>query len=126
MNSFVSRLLAAVSVASLAWAAPALAGGHAQNIAEGKRLYMQDCASCHRASGAGGVHFGHAVSADLQAPGLEKTYHHNDKLIRRAILQAKDQNGERLDQPMPAWHGRLSTAQAKSIVAYLHTLHAGG
>jgi mono/diheme cytochrome c family protein len=96
------------------------AGG---SLATGRMLYAADCAVGHLASGAGGVHFGAAVSADLQSPGLEQTYRGDDKLIMRAILEAKDQDGAPLDHPMPAWAGRLSPAEAADIVAYLHTLH---
>lgn len=95
-----------------------------QPVAAGGQLFASDCASCHRADGSGGMKLGSAVSADLRAPGLEKTYRGSDKLILRAILYAKDQDGERLDHPMPAWKGRLSVAQAKEIIAYLHTLHS--
>ncbi len=103
------------------------AGAQAQTTsadAAGKTLFLQNCASCHGESGAGGIHFGSAVSADLRAPELEKTYGGKDALILRAILTAKDQNGEPLDPPMPAWAGRLSTAQATDILAYLHKLHS--
>jgi mono/diheme cytochrome c family protein len=96
----------------------------AANLAAGKTLFNANCASCHLASGAGGVHFGSAVSADLQAPDLEQTYRGDDKLIVRAILQAKDQDDAPLDQPMPAWAGKISPTQAAQIVAYLHTLHS--
>ncbi|OYV55916.1 MAG: cytochrome C [Acidiphilium sp. 21-66-27] len=97
---------------------------HASAVTTGKTLYMAHCSGCHRANGAGGVHFGKAVSANLRAPGLENTYHHSTKLLVRAILDARDEDGDRLDQPMPAWKGRLSKAQALDIIAYLKTLHA--
>jgi mono/diheme cytochrome c family protein len=90
----------------------------------GKNLFDANCAACHQASGAGGIHFGNVVSADLRAPKLENTYHGQDALILRAILHAKDQNGVPLNSPMPAWAGRLSPQQAKDIIAYLHTLKA--
>jgi len=93
------------------------------DLSAGKTLFNTNCVACHLASGAGGVHFGSAVSADLQSPGLEQTYRDNDHLIVRAILEAKDQDGAPLDMPMPAWSGRISQAQAEDIVAYLHTLH---
>ena len=80
---------------------------------------------CHKADGAGGVHFGRGVvSADLRAPGLEKTYRGEDKLIVRAILQARDESDQPLDAPMPHWAGTLTKAQAYDIVAYLRTLGA--
>ncbi len=101
---------------------PALA--HQGDVTSGNALYKQDCSSCHLASGAGGVHFGQAVSADLRAPGLEKTYHHSTKLLMRAILHARDQSDQPLDRPMPAWQGQLSQAQVLNIIAYLKTLHS--
>jgi mono/diheme cytochrome c family protein len=104
-----------------------LAGGSladANSVSAGKALYVSHCSGCHRANGAGGLHFGKAVSADLQAPGLENTYHHSTKLLVRAILDARDEDGDRLDRPMPAWKGRLSRAQALDIIAFLKTLHA--
>jgi mono/diheme cytochrome c family protein len=105
-------------VAVAAWPGLALA----QSAAAGKALFDQDCAICHLASGQGGVRFGDAVSANLTAPGLEALYHHQDALIARAIVQAKDQDGAPLDMPMPAWQGRLTKAEVMEIIAYLHTL----
>ncbi len=105
---------------SLALALPSAA--QASAVATGAKLFAANCAECHRADGSGGIHFGAAVSADLRAPGLEQTYHNSDKLLLRAILQARDENGDRLDQPMPAWQGRLTRTQAKDIIAYLKTL----
>lgn len=99
-------------------AAPA----QAASVATGRTLFQSHCAVCHGTNGAGGKHIGSAVSADLQAPGLEKTYHHKTKLIVRAILDGKDQNGQKLNAVMPRWKGQLSKAQARDIVAYLKTL----
>jgi mono/diheme cytochrome c family protein len=108
----------AAQAQSSSMAAPAV------DTSAGQALFLQNCAACHLATGAGGVHFGNAVSADLRAPELETTYHNNDALILRAILQAKDEDGEPLDPPMPAWAGRLSQTQAGQILAYLHKLHS--
>jgi len=105
---------------SLLFVMPAMANG--TDTTAGKKLFLSDCSSCHRENGSGGVHFGDAVSADLRAPGLEQTYKHSDKLLLRAILQAKDEGGEPLDAPMPAWQGRLTAAEAMDIIAYLKTL----
>jgi mono/diheme cytochrome c family protein len=120
-----------VNLRNLAGAAALLAAGfgtaHAQTAPDataGKTLFVQNCSVCHQASGAGGLHFGNAVSADLRAPELETEYHNDDSLILRAILYAKDETGAPLDAPMPVWAGRISTAQAKDILAYLHTLHS--
>ncbi|GLR66555.1 hypothetical protein GCM10010909_12350 [Acidocella aquatica] len=120
-------LTALLVCTGLAW--PALAQTTApqttsSQLATGAKLFAANCASCHRADGSGGMKFGNAVSADLRAPGLETTYKSSDKLLLRAILEAKDEDGDRLDQPMPAWKGRLTTADAEAIIAYLHTLHS--
>ena len=101
-------------------------GAHASTPAEvaaGRSLFNADCVMCHHADGRGGVHFGHGVvSADLRAPGLERTYRGDDALIARAILHGVDQNGKPLHAPMPHWDGTLTVAQADDVVAYLHTL----
>ena len=79
---------------------------------------------CHRADVSGGVHLGNAVSADLRAPELKTLYRNSDTLISRAILYAADQNGERLDEPMPAWARELITPDPAEILDYLKTLHS--
>lgn len=119
---FTLSLTALLATALLAGPAMAQTKGDAHI---GAKLYAENCSSCHLASGAGGVKFASgSVSADLRAPGLEKTYRHSNKLLLRAILAAHDEDNERLDQPMPAWKGRLTTAQAQDIIAYLHTLRS--
>lgn len=117
-------LAGVLSISLFAPVAAAQSPETAQGTVAGKALFDANCAVCHRASGAGGIHFGNAVSADLRSPKLEATYHGDDALILRAILHAMDQNGAPLDAPMPAWSGRLSSTQAKEIIAYLHTLHS--
>ena len=95
------------------------------SLTAGRTLYREHCMSCHRADGRGGVRFSHSVSADLRAPGLERTYRHQDKLIERAILMGRDQDDALLNPPMPHWTGRLDQRQVRDVVAYLHTLRAG-
>ena len=93
-------------------------------VAYGRALYRAHCMTCHLADGRGGVRFSRVVSADLRAPGLERTYRGEDALIVRAILHGIDQHGKPLHAPMPHWAGTLSVAQADEVVAYLHTLKA--
>jgi len=108
---------------TLCLAAPALAQSpSAEQIANGKTLFDNNCSACHLATGAGHVKFGTVVSADLRAPRLENTFHNDDALLQRAILEAKDQNGQPLSEPMSAWAGRLTTDQVEDIIAYLKTL----
>lgn len=122
----VNFMSASIVFATASLAAPPSLAAAQTGAAAGQTMYQTDCAMCHLPSGQGGVHFGSAVSANLTSPGLEQTYNHNDALIKRAILQAKDQDGQPLDMPMPAWQGRLTAAQAAQIVAYLRTLRGTG
>lgn len=102
----------------MAGAAPAIA----QSNAAGKALFLSHCAVCHHDNGSGGVKLGTTVSADLRSPGLEDTYHHDDALILRAILEGKDEDGQPLEAPMPHWKGSLTKAQAEEILSYIKTL----
>ncbi len=94
----------------------------AAEVARGGKLYEANCAVCHKASGAGGVKLGRATSADLRAPDLEKTYR-TEALLRRAILDGKDEKGKRLDPVMPRWRGALSATDVNAIIGFLKTLH---
>ncbi|HQU03133.1 MAG TPA: c-type cytochrome [Acidocella sp.] len=99
-QSRLSKILAILAVGTLVTLPNAAkANTTAPSVANGATLFASNCASCHGSNGAGGMKFGSAVAADLQAPGLEKTYHGSDKLILRAIMLAKDEDGDRLDQP---------------------------
>ncbi len=121
----LSCLIGLASLPAASFAATATPAHHAtltRNAMAGKTLFDEHCASCHQADGRGGTRFGHVVAANLRAPHLEALYHHSDALLVRAILYGKDEDGGHLDAPMPHWAGRLSHAQAVSIVAYLHTL----
>jgi len=119
----VIRQLSYAFILTLGLAAPVLAQSpSADQIANGKTLFDDNCSACHLATGAGHVKFGTVVSADLRAPRLENTFHNDDTLLMRAIMQAEDQNGKPLSAPMSAWSGRLTTDQVEDIIAYLKTL----
>ena len=108
---------------TLVTAAASPGGTAAAKAARGKELYAGNCATCHKANGAGGMKLGSATSADLRAPHLEKTYHNSDAQLRRAILDAKDEDGESLDPAMPHFRGKLSGPDVDAIIAFLKTLH---
>lgn len=99
------------------------AGGGTDAATDGKGLYARDCAGCHGARAAGGMKFGGVTAPDLRAPGLGTMYHHDDRLLARAILLGLDEAGAPLDPVMPRWQGRLSPDQVAAIIAYLKRLH---
>ncbi len=123
IKSVDRAVLSAAFLAGLCAVTAAHADSPKPDAAVGAKLYAANCATCHMADGSGGKAFGDVKSANLQAPDLEKTYHNSDKLLLRAILYALDEDGQRLDKPMPVWHGKLTDAQGRDILAYLKMLH---
>ncbi|MCL5264532.1 MAG: cytochrome c [Chloroflexi bacterium] len=90
--------------------------------ANGEQLYKANCAACHGANGAGGTKIGKATAADLRQPKLEPGYHNDTTLLRRAIVEGKDEKGGDLDEAMPRFKGKLSDSNVDAIVTYLKTL----
>lgn len=105
--------------ASTAFAASTTVTGNAH---VGHHVFLTHCVVCHKADASGGVKLGDVESADLQSPGLEKQYHQNDTLIKRAILHGKDEEGGDLDKIMPRWAGKLTDQQVNDVIAWLHTV----
>ncbi len=103
-------------------AAASAAGTDEAVVAQGRKLYEDNCAVCHKADGSGGVKLGKAISADLRGPDLEKTYP-TGALLRRAILSGKDEKGKPLASVMPRWQGTLAVKDVNAIIAFLKTLH---
>lgn len=115
----------AVGVATTTFAAgPSAPAGAppAADAATGQQLYGQYCAACHGPDARGGAKLGDATSADLRWQTLGPTYHNDTALVQRAILQGRDQDGQGLDDVMPRWQGKLTTAQVQDLIAYLQTL----
>lgn len=91
-------------------------------VGAGRQLFRANCSPCHGTTGAGGVKIGEATSADLRQASLKPIYHNNARLLRRAILDGKDEEGGNLDRAMPRWEGKLARRQVDDIIAYLETL----
>jgi len=79
------------------------------------------CAACHRANGAGGVHFGGGVvSADLRHRTLAAMRPpYTAALIERAVSRGIDNQGQRLSPVMPRW--RLSKTDLHDVATYVST-----
>jgi cytochrome c oxidase cbb3-type subunit III len=97
----------AVLVASLALASP---GFSAQNAAAGD-LYKSKCSMCHGLDGKGytAIHTPDFTSAQWQA-------RHTDQQLTHAI-----ENGVK-GTSMPAWRGKLTSAQIHDLVGYIRSL----
>ncbi len=92
------------------------------------RMYgMLSCATCHGADGKGGR--GAMMMWTFDAPdirystlttasGNETPY--NDELIKRAVTQGIDADGNRLEPPMPVW--QMSDSDLNDLLDYLKTL----
>jgi mono/diheme cytochrome c family protein len=117
-------VLVAMGLMTVTFAAgpPAPQAADASDAATGQQLYTQYCGACHGPDAKGGAKLGDATSADLRWQALGPTYHNDPALVQRAILQGQDQDGQALDDVMPRWQGKLTTAQVQDIVAYLQTL----
>lgn len=83
----------------------------AGDAARGERVYAANCASCHGRNGQGGegTALGNAAMLALTS----------DAFLRHAIANGRE------DTPMPAFAGRLETAQIDDVVAYVRS-RAGG
>jgi cytochrome c oxidase subunit II len=78
------------------------------------------CIQCHRANGAGGVHFADgAVSADLRHKALttEQKHPYTIALLERAISTGVDNEGEKLDPVMPRW--KMSQQDLHDVAQYV-------
>jgi len=92
------------------------------SVATGKKLYQNNCQTCHQKDGVGEKE----VPPALRLPGFisamplnatSHAWHHTDKQIVNTIL-----NGKANTKRMPAWKGKLSESDAIHIVSYLKSL----
>jgi mono/diheme cytochrome c family protein len=94
---------------------------HAEDIAAGKRLYVDNCQRCHGAKGQGGV--------GLRLAG-DAAYWEFDT-FKKAVLAGVDDEGKHLKKTMPLFgkiglsspKGEIPTdAELQDVLAYLKTL----
>lgn len=77
-----------------------------QKIAQGKKIFLQNCAICHGANAQGGM--GPSLN------GLGHVIHHSPKKL---LTQINNGGGG-----MPAFGNKLSKEEQESILIYLHSL----
>src|ERR1700760_1070243 len=89
-----------------------LAAGTASFAQDGAAIYKSKCQTCHGADGMAGTPAGKSTKArPFNDPEVMKIS--DDDLI------AVTTNGK---NKMPAYKGKLTDAQIKEVVAYIHTL----
>ena len=97
------------------------------------RMHGGGCVSCHGVQGRGGVAvmMGTAIPTDIRYKALigkekhvhegkEKEHHYTDALIKRAITQGLEADGEVMDRTMPRW--QMSEDDLNALIEYLKTL----
>lgn len=80
------------------------------NVRLGQAVFMQNCAVCH----------GTAAESKSPAPPLNAgghAHHHPDWELYMVITEGRVVVGE-----MPAWKGKLSDREIRSVIAYIKTL----
>ncbi len=79
------------------------------------------CAACHGVNGAGGIHVGSAVSADLRHAALVTHMKHpyTLALLERAIAKGIDSDGQPLNTVMPRW--QMSSTDLHDVSEYVLT-----
>jgi mono/diheme cytochrome c family protein len=85
------------------------------------QMHGGGCTSCHGPDGRGGqvTMMGSFVAPNITYQELKKEGF-NDRLIKRAITQGKDEKGGNLSANMPRWH--MSNRDARDLIGYLKTL----
>jgi mono/diheme cytochrome c family protein len=88
----------------------------AQNIAAGKRLYEENCASCHGARGRGNGEAGKG----LNPPPANLTLTVRNHMVSDGYLMwAISEGGEKLNTAMPAFRDVLNERQRWQLILYL-------
>lgn len=88
---------------------------------DGAKLYQTNCSGCHGATASGGK-LGETAVPDIRAAALQTTFKGDAALIKRAILNGKDEAGKDLNAIMPRQAGKLSDEEVTGIVQYLQSL----
>lgn len=122
--------LAIALLSALALPAPAVAGadGAARagptELAQGERVYAENCASCHGANLEGQPNWRRLnENGRLPAPPHDATghtWHHDDAtLFGITKLGTKEFTGLPIESDMPAFKDVLSDAEIRAVLAYI-------
>jgi len=93
-----------------------------QQLAMGKKIYLENCSGCHGAQGQGDANW-HKKDADGNYPapplnGSGHTWHHSLAMLEETITNGSP-NGK---GKMPAWKGKLNQQEIQATMAWFQSL----
>jgi mono/diheme cytochrome c family protein len=94
---------------------------HAADVEQGKKLYMQFCATCHGQSGKGD---GPAAAALNPKPRDHTDKEYMSKLSDEDLFKVIQNGGASVGKSplMPAWGASIKPDEIREIIAYVRTL----
>jgi mono/diheme cytochrome c family protein len=118
-----ARILAAAAVALAAAAALWTFGPGDGEIAAGRALYAEHCASCHGANLEGQPNWQEPLpNGRMPAPphdGSGHTWHHPDEVLFRITREGVSAVVPGYDSDMPAFQGVLSDDDIRAVLAFI-------
>lgn len=94
-------------------------------VSQGARLYQQNCAECHGASGQGDVNWRQRDADGMFPPpplnGTGHTWHHPKEVLLDVIHNGSPRGMGK----MPAWRDKLSDDEIEAIIAWFQSRWPG-
>jgi len=126
-------LVSAACIVLAAGVAPARASDNtpvapnSEQVASGRAIYQEYCASCHGANGEGAPAWRRRdANGELPPPPHDAqghTWRHSDAMLARMIWQGwRDPFNKTERLTMPAFTGTIASQEVRSVIAYLKTL----
>ncbi|MEQ9641408.1 MAG: cytochrome c [Alphaproteobacteria bacterium] len=130
MTALFARCAAAAAAGIIA--SPALSGSappplNPIEVAAGRAIYQQACASCHGARGEGAPNWQELnAQGEMPAPPHDAdghTWKHADAMLYRMVREGwRDPFNKTQHLSMPAFAQQLSEEQTRQVIIYLKTL----
>lgn len=120
-NYFIASLIVLVQLGQTAGAAPVERWYDTEQVAQGKRLFSQQCATCHGGKAEGTPDW-RKPGADGKYPppplnGTAHAWHHPHDILRRTVQEG----GAKLGGSMPPFKDKLSPAEIDAVIAYVQS-----
>jgi len=113
VGDLMRHLLAALVLA-------ALAGGAADQKADGKAIFLENCATCHGETGKADTELGAKyMAADFTSDEWKKEFDQNQAKVKKVIT-----HGVKATK-MKSWRDKLSPAEIDAVAKYVLRLSVG-